>query len=163
MKSTKSHSSSFSTYPPSNTLTSPSSSSFLSPTSSTLTSSFSPSLSPLLSSSTTDPLSLSSENDFNFRFQKLSVDIDHLLANKASFAHIPFQNAVNRVDNGSLIIGELCKIFQVKFCCFFRSFFLLLISSSFFLCFYVFVFYFSIWITLLYSICFCPISFLGSR
>jgi hypothetical protein len=55
--------------------------------------------------------------DSDFKFKKLDIDLDQFLANQtSSFSQIPLQNAINRVDNGSLIIGELCKIFQVSIC-----------------------------------------------
>jgi hypothetical protein len=55
--------------------------------------------------------------DSDFKFKKLDIDLDQFLANQtSSFSQIPLQNAINRVDNGSLIIGELCKIFQVSSC-----------------------------------------------
>lgn len=51
-----------------------------------------------------------------FQFKKLEFNIDELYDNQfSSFLHIPLPNAINRVDNGSLILGELCKIFQVIF------------------------------------------------
>lgn len=56
-------------------------------------------------------------NPIEFKFKKLEFDIEELYSNQySSFLHIPLPNAINRVDNGSLIIGELCKIFQVFLC-----------------------------------------------
>lgn len=46
-------------------------------------------------------------------FTKADIDLKKLTANKSSFAHIPIKEAGERADNGTIIIGELCKIFQV--------------------------------------------------
>jgi hypothetical protein len=64
-----------------------------------------------------DPDGASNETlDTDFKFKKIDLDLDEFLANQtSSFSQIPLQNAINRVDNGSLIIGELCKIFQVSY------------------------------------------------
>jgi hypothetical protein len=46
-------------------------------------------------------------------FTKADIDLKKLTTNKASFTHVPMKAAEDRADNGSIIIGELSKIFQV--------------------------------------------------
>jgi len=48
----------------------------------------------------------------DFVFAKCYVDIEKLTTNKTSFSQVPLKTSINRVDNGSSIISELCKIFQ---------------------------------------------------
>jgi hypothetical protein len=61
-----------------------------------------------------DPALAAEPLDLDFKFKKYDLNIEELLSNQfSSFNHVPLASAINRVDNGSLIIGELCKIFQV--------------------------------------------------
>jgi hypothetical protein len=78
-------------------------------------------ISQIMKSKTADPdpaaaTALGDPLDVDFRFKKYDLNIEELLSNQfSSFNHVPLASAVNRVDNGSLIIGELCKIFQVRY------------------------------------------------
>lgn len=48
-------------------------------------------------------------------FTKTEFDHNRLMSNQSSFSQVPMKRAGERADSGSLIIGELCKIFQVIF------------------------------------------------
>ena len=38
------------------------------------------------------------------------------MENKSSFNHIPMDVALSRVENGTQLMSEICKIFQVLLC-----------------------------------------------
>ena len=65
---------------------------------------------PIASSIGTESLDGNTEHIFT----KTEIDHKRLISNQSSFSQIPITFARERADNGSLILCELCKIFQVR-------------------------------------------------